>query len=97
MKIFIKFFFDYFQDIVREKLSKTHKWKYPIDIVEITSQQFQMINMSNDMRTGLIIIFKAQNGIDEEFEKKRVLFLLFLMTTLVAVLPYLTYVIKQKK
>lgn len=56
-------------NIVKDKLGKTYIWKYPIDIVEIEPQEFQMKNLSNDVRMGLKNFFKAQNGMEKELER----------------------------
>lgn len=57
------------QSIVASVMGKTYISKNSIDIVEITPQNFQIKNFTDDVRMGLQNFFKAQGGIEEELAR----------------------------
>ena len=57
------------QSIVASVMGKTYISKNSIDIVEISPQNFQIKNFTDDVRMGLQNFFKAQGGIEEELAR----------------------------
>ena len=57
------------QSIVASVMGKTYISKNNIDIVEISPQNFQIKNFTDDVRMGLQNFFKAQGGIEEELAR----------------------------
>ena len=55
--------------IVASVLGKTYVSKNPIDVVEISPKNFQIKNLSNDVRMGMKNYFKAQEGIEDELAR----------------------------
>ena len=52
--------------------------KHKIDIVEIEKKNFQIKNLSNDIRMGLKNYFKAQNNIEDEVKQlQNTIFVIF--------------------
>jgi hypothetical protein len=66
------------QNIVSSVLGKTFIIQNPIEMVEIEPQNFQIKNLTNDIRMGLKNYFQPQNGIEEELQKiKGTVFVIF--------------------
>ena len=57
------------QSIVASVMGKTYISKNNIDIVEISPQNFQIKNFTDDVRMGLQNFFKVQGGIEEELAR----------------------------
>jgi hypothetical protein len=64
--------------IVTPILGKTFMSKNKIDIVEIEKKNFQIKNLSNDVRMGLKNYFKVQDNVDDEVkELQNTIFVIF--------------------
>ena len=57
------------QNIVASVLGKTYVSQNQIDVVAIDKRNFQIKNLSNDIRMGLKNYFKAQDGIEDELAR----------------------------
>ena len=65
-------------NIVTPILGKQYMTKHKIDIVEIEKKNFQIKNLSNDIRMGLKNYFKAQNNIEDEIKQlQNTIFVIF--------------------
>lgn len=65
-------------NIVTPILGKQYMAKHKIDIVEIEKKNFQIKNLSNDIRMGLKNYFKAQNNIEDEVKQlQNTIFVIF--------------------
>ena len=65
-------------DIVSSVNGKTYIQKYAIPIVKIEKKDFQIKNLTNDIRMGLKNYFKAEDNIQEELRKiEGTVFLIF--------------------